>query len=249
MKEKRVVATSCVLALGSLAFVQLSRPAEAASRGGTITGVVHFAGDYPPAEEIKITQNPDVCGTSKLSRMFVVSPDTKGLKNVVVTVEGVVGGKAPSPTATATVAQKGCTYEPHVQVVEVAKGGTEFLIHNEDGILHNIQASMPSMGGRALFNSAQPGALKELKKKLKRPGIVRLKCDVHGWMNAYVVVLKDQPYHSVTDEQGHFTLEGVPAGSYTIHAWHEALGEMTKTVTVTDGETTNVDWVIAPKGS
>ena len=248
MKGKRLVATLCVLTVGLLLLLQFSRPVEAASRGGMITGVVHFAGDYPTPEKIEITQNPDVCGTSKLSRMFVVSADTKGLKNVVVTLEGVEGGKAPAPTPTASVAQKGCSYEPHVQVVEMAPGGTQFLIHNEDGILHNIQASMPSMGGRALFNSAQPGALKELKKKLRFPGIVRLKCDVHGWMNAYVVVLKDQPYHSVTDEAGRFTLEDVPAGSYTIHAWHEALGEMTKTVTVTDGQTTTVDWVIAPKG-
>jgi len=75
-----------------------------------------------------------------------------------------------------------------------------------------------------------------------------LKCDVHDWMNAYIVLLKDQPYHSVTDEDGRFALDGVPAGSYTLRTWHEALGEMTETVTVTDGETANVDFVIRPKG-
>lgn len=222
------------------------RPAEAASRGGSITGVVRFQDEYPSPEEIEVTQDQEVCGTSKLSQTFVVSPDSRGLKNVLVTVEGVAGGKPPSsPASTATIVQEGCVYKPHVQVMELGDEGAQLIIRNQDGILHNIQASL---GKRALFNSAQPGMLKELKKTLTRPGVVRLKCDVHDWMNAYIVLLKDQPYHSVTDEHGQFALDGVPAGSYTLRTWHEALGEMTKTVTVTDGETANVDFVIRPKG-
>lgn len=212
---------------------------------GSITGVVRFESEVPSQEKIEVTQDESVCGKSKTSRTFVVSPDNKGLKNVVVTLEGVTGGKAPTPTAHASIVQKGCTYEPHLQVVELGDAPLELSIHNEDGILHNINVSI---GGRTLFNSAQPSILKELKKKLTRPGIATVKCDVHGWMNAYIVVLKDQPYYAVSDPDGHFTLDGVPPGTYTLHAWHEALGEMTKTVTVSEGKAAEADFVIKPKG-
>ena len=56
--------------------------------------------------------------------------------------------------------------------------------------------------------------------------MVPFKCDVHGWMNAYVGVL-EHPYFAVTDKDGKFTLKGLPPGTYTIEAWHEKLGTQT----------------------
>ena len=53
--------------------------------------------------------------------------------------------------------------------------------------------------------------------------MVRIKCDVHGWMNAYAGVL-DHPYFAVTANGGAFELKNLPAGTYTIEAWHEKLG-------------------------
>ncbi|MFQ5690270.1 MAG: carboxypeptidase regulatory-like domain-containing protein [Gemmatimonadota bacterium] len=258
---RRVLAWRGVVGLAPLGVVALaiSLPAGAGHRvpgvagpsmrgsggaGGTITGVVRFQGEYPTPEKIEVTQDASVCGTTKLSNTFVISPENKGLKNVLVTVEGVTGGKAPTPTPRATITQKGCSYEPHFQVVELGPQPTELLIRNEDGILHNINVSM---GGRTLFNSAQPAILKELKKKLRRPGVAAVKCDVHGWMNAYIVVLKGQPYYSVSDDTGAFAIHGVPPGTYTLRAWHEALGEMTRSVTVAEGKTVKVDFVITPK--
>jgi hypothetical protein len=69
--------------------------------------------------------------------------------------------------------------------------------------------------------------------------MVPFKCDVHGWMNAYAGVL-DHPYFFVTGEDGKFSLKGLPAGTYTIEAWHEKLGPMTQSVTLGAKETKDV---------
>jgi len=116
---------------------------------------------------------------------------------------------------------------------------------NQDGILHNIHAYQ---GKETLFNMAQPKFRKELQRKLTTPGVVMLRCDVHSWMKGYVVLLKDQPYYAVTDENGRFTISDLPPGTYTLHAWHEALGEMKKPVTVAADQPAEVDFVIRPKG-
>ena len=71
--------------------------------------------------------------------------------------------------------------------------------------------------------------------------MVKVKCDVHGWMNAYVGVL-EHPFYAVTDLSGSFTLKGLPAGTYTVEAWHERLGSQTQSVTVAAKETKNISF-------
>ena len=69
--------------------------------------------------------------------------------------------------------------------------------------------------------------------------MVPFKCDVHGWMNAWVGVV-DHPYYSVTGPDGTFSLKGLPPGTYTIEAWHEKLGTQTQMVTIGAKETKDV---------
>jgi hypothetical protein len=64
--------------------------------------------------------------------------------------------------------------------------------------------------------------------------MVRLGCDVHPWMTAWVGVV-EHPFFAVTDAEGRFEIAGVPAGSYTISAWHERLGTIERKVTVQKG--------------
>ena len=65
------------------------------------------------------------------------------------------------------------------------------------------------------------------------------KCDVHGWMNAYVGVL-DHPYFATTGADGTFELKTLPPGTYTIEAWHEKLGATTQSVTLGPKETKEI---------
>jgi hypothetical protein len=71
--------------------------------------------------------------------------------------------------------------------------------------------------------------------------MVPFRCDVHGWMNAYVGVL-EHPFYGVTDGSGRFSLPGLPPGTYTLAAWHETLGTQTREVTVGEGDSTNVEF-------
>ena len=94
-----------------------------------------------------------------------------------------------------------------------------------------------------------PKFMKKIKISFAKPEVmIPVKCDVHPWMQSYVGVL-DHPFFAVTGEGGTFELAGLPAGSYTIEAWHESerIGTMTQDVTVADGESKSVDFAFKVK--
>src|SRR6478672_8332452 len=78
--------------------------------------------------------------------------------------------------------------------------------------------------------------------------MVPFKCDVHGWMNAYVGVV-NHPYFAVTDKDGKFELKGLPPGTYTIEAWHEKLGTQTASVTLGAKESKDVTFTFKATGA
>lgn len=222
-------------------------PAEPPAPGaGTVSGVVRFESEYPTAERLRVTADNAVCGTHKKGETFLVSPENKGLKNVLVTVEGVAGGRTATPTEAISIEQAGCAYVPHFQVAQLGAQGLALTLTNKDATLHNIHAY--NQKGETLFNVGQPGAGRSLAKTLSEPGVIAVRCDVHAWMRAWIVVLKGQPYYAVTDETGHFSIAGVPPGTYLLRAWHEALGEMKKPVVVGSDGAPDADFVIKPKG-
>lgn len=209
---------------------------QAAAPTGSVQGAVRFVDRYPPPETLQVTKDFDVCGTKKADETFIVSLDNKGLTDAVVTLKGGTQGKAPSP-APATIRQKGCRYVPHVQVV---RPGAELEILNEDPLLHNVHARL---GADTLFNLAQPKYRKVLKRTLDKPGIVHVTCDVHAWMDAYIVVT-DDPYVVLTDEKGRYRFDGIPAGQYRVGLWHEGIGSAEKEVVVSAGEVEEVNFQI-----
>jgi hypothetical protein len=71
--------------------------------------------------------------------------------------------------------------------------------------------------------------------------MVPIRCDVHGWMSAYVGVL-DHPYHAVSGSDGMFDLSTLPPGDYVLEAWHERYGTQTANVTVVTGQTAEVSF-------
>lgn len=227
---------------GEIEIVENSNSAVLAS--GSVSGIIKFDDNYPKTKRIRVSKDNEICGNIKKSKQFIVNRENKGLKNVLVTIEGVKGGKKPSPVEAISVEQTGCSYSPHFQVAELGADGIKLTVINKDGILHNIHSYL---GKKTLFNVAQPKYKKRLSKKLTEPGVVKFKCDVHNWMEAYVVVLKDQPYYSVTDVDGRFSIDGIPPGTYTVKAWHEALGNMEKTVEIASDAIAELDFVIKPK--
>ena len=202
--------------------------AAGATGAASITGKIVFEGAAPAAEEFKMSADA-FCAKSHpgdVSREDIVIGEDKGLANVFVYVKSGINGTYPPPIAAATLDQKGCTYQPHVFGV-VAGQSIELL--NSDDTLHNIH-SLPEKN--EAFNLGMPVKGMKYTKKFDKPEVmIRIKCDVHSWMSAYCGVLP-HPFFAVTAADGTYTIKDLPAGTYTIEAWHEKFGTQTQQVTV-----------------
>ncbi len=203
----------------------------------TVSGSITLQGTPPAAETIRMNSDP-VCvkaATNTETEYYVVG-DGGGLGNVFVYVKEGLSGSYPASTETVTLDQQGCRYTPHVFGVQV---GQTVQITNSDPTLHNIHAT-PAMN--AEFNTGQPIQGMSMERTFDEVEVmVPFKCDVHGWMNAYVGVLS-HPYFATTGPDGAFDLSSLPAGNYVVAAWHEMLGEQTQNVTVGDGATAEVSF-------
>jgi hypothetical protein len=209
--------------------------------GAEITGKVKLKGTPPAERVIEITgPNEATCGKihSKdkpvKTRHYVVSGD-KGLANVFVYLKE--GAKPTPPKGESPLLdQIGCLYEPYVLGVVA---GQKLKIKNSDNFLHNVHAT-PKINKE--FNFAQPVPMVSEKAFDKPEVLVRMKCDVHEWMFAYIGVV-DHPYFAVTDKDGSFKIADVPAGDYTVEAYHLKAGAKTQKLTLgaTDKKTADFE--------
>ena len=150
----------------------------------------------------------------------------RGIADVLITLEGVPPRREIQPTRTALLDNLGCRFVPRVQIVPP---GTRLEVRNSDPILHTVHAYL---GTETLFHLALPVFRQRVWASLNRPGLIRIDCDVgHTWMRAYILVRADG-LATVTGPDGGFRLEGVPAGSFRLRAWHETLGTREVSVTV-----------------
>lgn len=205
----------------------------AVSNGGSITGKAVFQGTSVPTRTVLPTKNKDVCGEMRTEPLVEIGKDN-GVKNTVVILKGITKGKAwGEPTGPYQINNEKCVFQPHVQVVPV---GADFTIRNSDPFLHNTHSFHDK---KTVFNVALPFSGAEVKKKLDTPGIVRIECDVHGWMQGWVYVA-DNPYYALTGEDGTFTISDVPPGDYTLLIWQEHSGSMEKQVSVKAGAAADI---------
>ncbi|MBI1993027.1 MAG: hypothetical protein HYY47_09325 [Deltaproteobacteria bacterium] len=195
----------------------------AVSDGGSVSGVVKFKGAAPAPKKLEITKDKEVCAKSgKTDPSLIVSGGN--LVNAVVSITDIKKGKKMEPQKV-KLDQNGCEYKPHVLAMAA---GSSVDILNPDGILHNVHSYSKA---NSPFNMAQPKFKKTITVKVDKPEVINLKCDVHGWMNAWLFVAAN-PYFSVTDNSGSFKLTDVPAGTYNVEVWHETLGKTSQKVTV-----------------
>lgn len=215
----------------------------AAHAGDTasISGKVSLDGTAPKAKKIPVDADPkcaEMHADDPLRSEEVVANDNGTLRYVFVYVKsGLPAGKTYEPPKTPVeVDQKGCHYVPHVFGM-MAKQPLKIV--NTDDTLHNIHA-LPTKSKE--FNIGQPNKGMETTRTFASPEVmVHFKCDVHPWMSAYVGVM-DNPFYSVTGEDGTFSIKGLPAGEYEIVAWQEKYGEQSQKVKVGDGEAKTADF-------
>jgi plastocyanin len=208
---------------------------------GTIKGHVKITGKLPGNSVIRMGVDPK-CGQLNqgkqvVDEVFKATADGS-LGNVFVRLEGTFP-KTPVPTTPVTIDQRNCLYSPRVVGMRV---GQTLQIKNSDSLLHNVHSVSEKDNN---FNLAQKSAgVVDNYTPKKEEVMMRMGCEVHRWMHAYVGVVSN-PYFATSDASGNFTIEKVPPGTYTIDAWHEKLGPVKKTVTVTAGGTATVDFSYA----
>ncbi len=207
--------------------------------GGDIKGTVKYSGVPPKLPALVTNRDQKVCGQAIENESIEVS--NGALRNVIITVEGSAGKAAKPAPQMVTIDQHDCRYHPHVQA---APTGSTVNIVNSDPLLHNIHGYL---GPQTLFNLAMPLKGQKIPRPLPRSGVVHIKCDIHDWMNGYLIV-SDYPY-AVDGDNGSYTIKGVPAGTYTVKAWHEKLGEKTAQVTVPDSGDATADFTFSGAGA
>ena len=205
-------------------------PTDTADGPGVIAGTITFAGTPPPARPLRMDSDPKCIPEPGAATDLLVIGPGQGLKNVFVYVKDGLGVRTYAiPSTPVTLDQKGCRYVPHVFGVQA---GQTILVSNSDTTLHNVHA-LPKNNRE--FNFGQPANVPPVSRVFNKPEIgLPFRCDVHGWMNAYVNVVL-HPFFAVTNDGGSFEIKGLPPGSYTIEMWHEQLGTQAQSVTV-DGK-------------
>lgn len=200
-------------------WVGLALLAAGPAAAGELAGTVRFEGAAPAVAPLPVTKDGPACGSSQPDESLLLQGDR--LANVVV----VVKGAPPPPPSRVTLGQERCRFLPHVQAAPL---GSRLDLVNGDGILHGVRGWMEH---RTRFDVAMPSAGKEeAPGRLDRAGVIHVRCDVHAWMTAYVVVADGPTAVSAAD--GTFSVREIPPGHYTVTAWHERLGEQRAEITV-----------------
>ncbi len=228
--------SSEVLTTSNEGTISSGAAVAAPSASGTVSGTVTYLGTAGAPKKLAVTKDVAVCGKAEHVDESLLVGANKGIKDVIVSLMNVKGGKSLDAMGTEFVLdQKGCTYVPHVLLLPANK---TLQIINSDGIMHNIHSFSTK---NTPVNLPQPKFKKKLEKAFTTAENISVKCDVHGWMSAWLMVV-DHPYHAVTDATGKFTITDVPPGTYTVEFWQETLGKQTAQVTVAAGAAAALDF-------
>ena len=218
--------------VGTLVFVARGTLLGGQQNTGVVTGVVKVD-SIPDMETVDVDTDQAVCGTTVEDQAALVDP-SGGVANAVVLVNGLEWiADPPAPV----IKNEGCFFVPRVQV---AKTRSQLEITSVDETLHSTHAYDDRQ--RTMFNVAIPFPGLNIKRPLRRPGVVRIECDSHAWMRGWIYITND--VGAVTSTKGRFEIPEIPIGTYELTVWHERYeGEM-QTVTVTAGRTTEANFTL-----
>jgi hypothetical protein len=215
------------------------------SNGGTVTGTVQFAGEPPPPMSFELRRYPDreYCGALsdgsgyQFLREVAVGPE-QGLKDVIVTIQGIEKGK-PFTIEETKLETNICQFVPFVSVM---RDQHPITVKNLDDVSHDLQVyereseHILMMFHRPALTKA--GTSDVVRFTGNRRGVI-MQCGMHPYMQGHGMAV-DNPYYAITGLEGTFAIPDLPAGTYRIKAWHPILGQQVKDLTVAANGTASV---------
>ena len=201
--------------------------APVAARNGTIRGRVELR-HAPQAAE----RRPNVADLGSAGPR-----DVPQLLRSVVYLEAAPRGAFDAPESVrAVMDQRNETFVPHVLAITT---GTTVEFPNSDRFYHNVF----SLSKAKRFDLGRYAAGESKRVTFDKPGIVRVFCEIHSHMNAYILVF-NHPYYAVSDDEGRYHIDNVPPGTYSVVAWHEGDSAEPRPVTVPDGGAAEIDFAV-----
>jgi plastocyanin len=189
-------------------------PVQNAAR---IDGVV-LARGAPADSVVPVRGDTRVCGDSASLREVRINGNA--LSNALVWVDGISAGKQLPDARRATLTVEQCRFDP--RIIAVATGFT-INVFTRDRVEHRVNFYREGGGTPvARVHTVDAGQVVPSERIAEQPGIVEARCENHPWVRGYVAVF-EHPYFAVTDSNGSFTIEQLPAGTYTVKVWHEGM--------------------------
>lgn len=233
------LAKACTAALVILCGPGTVAPAPGS---GAISGSVTYTGTPGKAEPINMSKEPECIKMHAKALMSekVVSGPGNSLRNVVVYIFAGASDNSAVPTSAVSFNQEGCQYTTHVLAFRV---GQEVKISNSDPFSHNIH---PLARINREWNRIQLPGTPPFSYSYENEEFIPVRCNIHSWMQAYFVVLKTGHF-AVTGDDGRFTLPNLPAGKYTVTAWHETYGTESQEITIVGNQALTVNFIFRAK--
>ena len=228
--------------IGTFTALAVLTIAVASPSGGSVSGKVTYEGTPAKQKPIDMSKEPSCAkqySTPPTTETIVTGPGNT-LENVIVYISAGAPDESSAPAQAVKFDQKGCRYIPHVLALHVNQ---PLEVVNDDQTSHNIH---PLAKVNHEWNKSQPPGAPPIVEKFEKPEFIPVKCNVHPWMHGTFAVLKTSHY-GISHDGGAFTLPNLPAGKYTITAWHEAYGEQNQDVTISGNETKTVNFVFKAK--
>jgi len=213
--------------VSSLRAAAEARAAQRSARNGTIRGLVELRHVLAAAE-----RRPNVSDLGSAAERDAADR----LRSVVYLDSAPRRAFEQSEPARAVMDQRNETFVPHVLAITT---GTTVDFPNSDSIYHNVF----SLSKTRPFDLGRYAAGKSQSVRFDRPGIVRVFCEIHSHMSAFILVF-NHPFFAVTDTDGRYRLENVPPGNYSVVAWNEGLASEPKPVVVPEGATSELDFAL-----